>query len=267
MSGCSITSVARTILEVFGPAADGLEPAAAPADARVTARAPAGGVKKLLVYAPDAIGRLMVEELPAEFGALAAAGCFKVPVQSVYPPKTPVCFASMFSGLAPEGHGIRKYEKPVLACRTIFDALPARGVRTAIAAVKDSSIDLIFRGRRVDYFSGRDDGEVTRLALGLIEEGQHDCLLAYHQRYDDILHASDPWNAAALEAVKEHLLAFGELTGAFDKKWSGLPRAALFAPDHGAHTGPDGRGTHGDNIPDEMDVAHFWKFSAAAEGA
>jgi hypothetical protein len=260
----SITSVARTILEAFDLPADGLEQAAAPADDRVTARAQRPGIKKLLIYAPDAIGRLMVEKMREEFRRLETAGFLEVPVQSVFPSKTPVCFASMFSGLTPEGHGVRKYEKPVLACKTIFDVLPSRGIRTAIVAVKDSSIDLIFRGRKVDYYSEPCDHDATVRALGLIHEGNHDCVLVYHQEYDDTLHATDPWNDGALEAVKGHLRAFDELTAAFDKKWRGLPRAALFAPDHGAHTDPaSGKGTHGDNIPDDMDVLHFWRFHSA----
>lgn len=256
----AITSVAATVLKAFGLPDAGLSPGAAPADARVAALIPEGGVKKLLIYAPDAIGRLMAEKLTAEFREVETAAPLKLPLQSVYPPKTPVCFASMFSGLTPEGHGIRRYEKPVLSCRTIFDVLPERGVRTAIVAVKDSSIDLIFRGRAVSYFSETDDAGVTARALELIAGGEHDCVLAYHQDYDDILHASDPWNPSALKAAGEHVKSFLLLAAAADKAWAGLPRGALFAPDHGAHTAADGRGTHGDDIPDDMDVFHFWGF-------
>lgn len=257
-----ITSVAATVLKLLG-ADGGLEPGAAPADGRVLAPAPAGGVKKLLIYAPDAIGELALAKFPETFAGLRA-GCLKVPLRSVLPSKTPVCFASMFSGLTPEGHGIKHYEKPVLRCKTIFDALPARGVRTAIVAVKDSSIDLIFRGRPVDYYSEPDDGAAAARALRLIEAGAHDCLLVYHQEYDDTLHASDPWNAAAQAALLRHARSFEELAAAHAAKWQGLPRAALFAPDHGAHIDPaTGKGTHGGDSPADMDVAHFWKFSGS----
>jgi len=261
MSEFRITSVAGTILTAFRTADRCLEAGAAPADARVLELLPPGGVKKMLIFAPDAIGLKMVGKLPEVFKKLETAGFRKFPVQSVFPSKTPVCFASMFSGLSPEGHGIRKYEKPVLSCKTVFDALPAHGIRAAIVAVKDSSIDLIFRGREVDYFPEASDPDVTDRALGLIAAGEHDFLLVYHQEYDDILHDTDPWNSAALEAVKGHVLAFEQLSGAFEKKWETLPRAVLFAPDHGAHTDPaTGLGTHGDDIPADMDVAHYWRF-------
>jgi hypothetical protein len=261
MSDYSIASVASTILKVFGAPAGGLEADAAPADERVLALAPAGGVKKLLIYAPDAIGRAMAGKYPELFGRLDKAGFSRFEVQSVFPAKTPVCFASMFSGLAPERHGIRKYEKPVLTCKTVFDALPACGARVAIVAVKLSSIDLIFRGRRTDHYSEVDDEGVTARALKIIDGGKYDCVLAYHQEYDELLHDGDPWNAAAVKAVEGHVRAFERLTAAFDLKWGALPRAALFAPDHGAHIDPaTGKGTHGDDIPADMDVTHFWKF-------
>lgn len=261
MNDHCITSVAGTVLTAFRTPDRCLEAGAAAADERVTALLPPGGVKKMLIFAPDAIGQQMIGKLPGEFKKLEKAGFHKFPLRSVFHSKTPVCFASMFSGLTPEGHGIRQYEKPVLARKTIFDALPGCGVRTAIVAVKDSSIDLIFRGREVDYFSEPCDPDVTARALELINSGNHDCILAYHQEYDDILHDSDPWNNYAVEAVKGHLQAFEELYSAFDKKWAGLPRAALFAPDHGAHTDPaTGRGNHGADIPADMDIAHFWRF-------
>lgn len=267
MNEYCITSVAGTVLTAFRTADHCLEAGAAPADARVLELLPPGGVKKMLIFAPDAIGRAMVAKLPAEFRKLEKAGFVKFPVRSVFPSKTPVCFASMFSGLQPEGHGIKKYEKPVLTCKTIFDALPAHGIRTAIVAVKDSSIDLIFRNREAAYFSEASDPDVTARALELINAGEHDFILAYHQEYDDILHDTDPWNNIAIEAVKGHVLAFEELNAAFDKKWAGLPRAALFAPDHGAHVDPaTGRGSHGDDIPADMDVEHFWRFSAGGPG-
>lgn len=255
-----LTSVARTLLQAMG-IDEGLAGTAAPADARVMKLRPAGGVKKILVYAPDAIGRRMLAIHPELFAGLTAAGFNRMDLRSVYPSKTPVCFASMFSGLPPVGHGIKQYEKPALKCNTIFDALPAHGVRTAIAAVKDSSIDLIFRGRPVDYFSEKYDGEVTARALELIEAGGHDFILAYHQEYDDLVHASGPWKDEAIAAVKRHTESFLKLAAAFDRKWAGVPRAVLFAPDHGAHTDPDtGKGVHGEDIPADMDIAHFWRF-------
>ena len=64
---------------------------------------------------------------------------------SVYPPVTPACFASMYSGLTPAVHGIQAYVKPVLTVDTIFDDLPLAGRRAAIVSTEGDSISLIFR--------------------------------------------------------------------------------------------------------------------------
>lgn len=56
------------------------------------------------------------------------------------PSVTPVCFASMYSGVMPEIHGIMRYEKPVLKIKTVFDALAAAGKRCAIVSTEGDSI-------------------------------------------------------------------------------------------------------------------------------
>jgi predicted AlkP superfamily pyrophosphatase or phosphodiesterase len=182
-----------------------------------------------------------------------------VRVRSVFPPKTPVCFASMFTGAPPEVHGITTYVKPVLECDTLFDALVRAGKRVAIVAVRDSSVDLMFRGRDLDYFSEPDDGLVTRRAEELIHLGKHDFMVVYHQQYDDILHRNTPDAPEALEAAGRHLRSFGDLADAVESAWASENRLIVFAPDHGAHVDPaTGRGTHGEDIPDDMQVLHFY---------
>ena len=118
------------------------------------AREALGGqaVRRCLVFAPDAFGGQLRGVLPDLFARVAAAAPLAVPLRSIDPPWTPVCFASMFTGAGPERHGIRKYEKPVLSIDTVFDAFARAGRRVAIVAVHDSSIDRIFRGRALDYF-------------------------------------------------------------------------------------------------------------------
>lgn len=256
----SIDSVAATLLEALGAPAALLDAGAAPSDRRVLGDCPAP-LKKLLVFCPDALGEVFFKENPDLLAAVRAAAPLGVRLRSALPPKTPVCFASMFSGLPPEGHGIRKYEKPVLACRTVFDALPEFGLSVAVAAVAGSSVDTIFKGRRADYFSEPDDLAVTARGLELIAAGRHDVIVAYQQAYDDALHAGDLRGAPALAAARGHAADFCKLAAAFRARWAGLPRGVLFAPDHGAHFDPAARtGAHGEDIPEDMDVLHFWGF-------
>jgi ubiquinone/menaquinone biosynthesis C-methylase UbiE len=240
----------------------GIEPpvlATAPAFVEVTGRA-----ERILVYCPDAIGRLLLESRPELLKRLRACADFEVPLRAMAPPKTPVCFASMFTGALPEEHGIRKYERPVLTCDTLFDALARAGRRAAVVAVRGCSMGVIFRNRAIDYFSEDDDAAVTRRSLELLRQGEHELIVTYNQAYDDELHKSMPDSPDALAAARQHVETFVLLCQAAEEHWRGLDRAVLFAPDHGAHfDSKRGKGEHGDDIPEDMDLLHFWRVRKA----
>lgn len=167
----------------------------------------------------------------------------------------------MFTGAAPDQHGIRKYEKPVLQCDTLFDALQRAGKRVAIVSVKGSSIDLIFRGRAIDYYSETYDPDVTKRVISLMKADRHEFILAYHQEYDDAMHKTGPFTEEALQAAKNNVRAFVSMNGAFDEYWQRYNRMVAFVPDHGGHMDDAlGRGTHGADIAEDMELKHFYGF-------
>lgn len=218
-------------------------------------------VERCLVYAPDAIGRQVFTRLPELAGAVRRMAPLAACVRSVFPPKTPVCFASMLTGAPPEVHGITQYERPVLECDTIFDALIRAGKNPAIVSVTDASVDVIFRGRDMDYFGEPYDADVTARVLELLEAGRHDFILAYHQEYDDVLHASGTFSAGALAAARRNIEGFVRMVSKARECWRNRAGAVVFAPDHGAHDDIEtGMGTHGDDIDDDMEVLHFFGF-------
>ena len=215
-------------------------------------------IDRCLVYCPDAIGTTVIAENPAMFEPLRKFAPHGVPLVSVFPPKTPVCFASMFTGAPPEAHGIRRYEQKVLECDTLFDALIRAGKRIEIATVEGSSMEVLFKGRGIDLYAGADDQDVTACALRLIEADRHDLIIAYHQEYDDTLHKKGLRSAEALGGIERHVAAFKRLVEACHSGWSRYARLMLFAPDHGAHVdNATGTGDHGQNIPEDMEVTHF----------
>jgi hypothetical protein len=256
----NIAAVTPTICRLFGvepPAlstAESLDPVVRAAGESFDGRP----VARCLLYAPDAIGQ-DVYYANGRFEDVRERAPLEVPLRSVYPPKTPVCFASMFTGAGPEGHGIRKYEKPVLECDTIFDALARAGKKVAIVAVAESSIDRMFLGRPVDYYSEDYDPEVNSRVKDLLARDEHDFILAYHQEYDDLLHETRPDSPAARQAVNNHIRSFVELADAAAEHWSAYDRVLTFSPDHGAHVDPaTGRGDHGDDVPADMEVVHLF---------
>jgi predicted AlkP superfamily phosphohydrolase/phosphomutase len=213
----------------------------------------------VLLYAPDAIGFHLCEAFPEVIEPVAHEAPILVRMKSVAPPVTPVCFSTMFTGTPPAVHGIRKYEKPVLRSETLFDRLVREGRKVAIVAVQDSTIDRLFRDRAIDYFAERYDPDVTETTLQLIKANGHDFVLAYHQEYDDMLHRTTPRAPEAIEAMQRHVASFIRLARAVDESWGSLDRLVGFVPDHGSHIDLDtGRGTHGLDTPEDMDVQHFY---------
>ena len=216
-------------------------------------------VDRVLIYAPDAIGLGLRRDYATLFSGVEKVAPIEVAMKSVLPTYTPVCFSSMFTGAPPEVHGVRRYEKPVLGCDTLFDALARAGKKTAIVAVKDSSIDLIFRNRKIDYYTEEYDPQVESRVLKILDAANYDFILAYHQEYDDLMHASTPRDPKALEAFRRHLKSFETLASAFNKRYVSSNRVVAFTPDHGTHIDPaTGKGTHGTDTPDDVDVNHFW---------
>jgi hypothetical protein len=221
-------------------------------------------IEKCLIYAPDAIGQSLFVEKHDWFSQVLKFAPLEVHLQSIMPPKTPVCFASMFTGASPKVHGIGSYEKPVLKCDTLFDALARAGKKVAIASVKESSIDMIFKGRKVDYFTEEYDPEVKDRTIKLLGEGKHDLILAYNQEYDDVMHREGTRSYVALGALRNHLRTFQELALAFNDKWKKYNRMLVFAPDHGAHQETkEGKGFHGNDIPEDMEVVHLYGLKKA----
>jgi hypothetical protein len=219
--------------------------------------------EKCLIFCPDAIGAHLWSRPELDFGNILKTAPMRLELRSVIPPKTPVCFASMFTGAPPEIHGIRRYERPVLSCDTLFDAVLRAKRRVAIVAVRNSSIDLIFRGRALDYFSEAYDSEVLDRALQLVRATDHDLIIAYQQEYDDTLHRTTPLSDECLRAAQNHLDAFDRLAETVRESWRPFRRALIFAPDHGAHLDPaTGRGDHGENSPEDMHLFHCYGLQA-----
>ena len=216
-------------------------------------------IEKIMLFAPDAIGEWLFQRHRDEFAPVIKEAPIQIPVRSMTPSYTPVCYGSMFTGMKPQEHGITKYMKPVLKVETIFDAASKAGKKVALVAVKDCSIDLIFRERKIDYYTEKYDPEVNQRVLELLEKQDYDLIVAYNQEYDDLMHDSTPTDPEAIEAFRRHLKAFKKLADAFNKRYQDRNRVIAFLPDHGTHVDPEtGKGSHGTESPDDMEVRHFW---------
>jgi hypothetical protein len=256
----SICSITPTICSLLGVS----PPAASEADALVevvgSLGSPrSGAIDRCLIFSPDAIGSGLVRKYSSLFLRVGRHAPIEVGLQSVMPPKTPVCYASMFTGALPSVHGITEYVKRAPACETLFNVLVRTGLSTAIVAVKDSTMDTIFRQTGVDHFTETYDKAVLDRTRELIKADRHHLIVAYQQEYDDTLHREHPESAAAMEAVRRHVGSFVSLAAVVRRVWGGRRYLIAFSPDHGAHyDAAKGTGTHGDDVPEDMEVTHFF---------
>ncbi|MFN8670487.1 MAG: hypothetical protein U0457_00195 [Candidatus Sericytochromatia bacterium] len=222
-------------------------------------------IEKVLVFAPDAVGEFLQKDYSNYFDEVKKYAPISLKIASVFKPVTPVCFASMFTGALPTVHGIKKYEKPVIKIDTIFDSLIEENKKTTIVSVKNSSIDLIFRNRNLDYYSEKYDKEVIEKTIELLKKDKYDFILAYNQEYDDSIHDTYPLSEKSLIALKNQNSNFVKLAKAFNELYFNYNRAIIYTPDHGCHINENGFGDHGENIKEDMNIIHFWGIFKANE--
>src|SRR5579859_4080057 len=252
----AITAITPTVCALLGINPPGLSDCQALPEVLEASQAELGPrpVQRCLLFCPDAIGAWLPEKYPSMFIDVAVHAPLRVRLRSVIPPKTPVCWTSVFTGALPDIHGIRPVSpRPTFHGDTLFDALIRTRKKVAIVAVTDSSMDRVFRGRDMDYFPERYDQEVTDRVLKLLDAGSHDVIVGYEQEYDDVMHQSTPESPEALRAVEHHVEAFRVVAGAFSIRWRTYDRAIMWLTDHGTHVDAvTGKGMHGDDIPEDM---------------
>lgn len=219
-----------------------------------------GTADRVLMYNPDAVAWWIFEKYHALFEPILEDSLV-LQTESVMPSVTPVCFASIYSGLMPADHGIRSYTKPVLTCETVFDALIRAGKKPVICSTGTDSISMIFREREMDYFIFDTPDEVNAKAEELIRLNRHDLIVVYNGNYDGTMHRYGPEAEESLDALRHNIAAYGHLTALAEEVWgkAGLRYAAGFVTDHGCHEIDGGCGSHGLDMPEDMNVVHLWR--------
>ncbi len=219
---------------------------------------------RVVMYNPDAQAQWLVEKYPELFTPVTERAAVGMPMATVMPSVTPVCFATMYSGAQPEVHGIRKYEKPVLKIDTIFDALLRAGKKVAIVASEHCSVGCIFLERELDYYIFPSDAEADEKAvqkgIELIEADQYDFIVIYNGMYDSVMHATFPESDKAMAWIKHHTDAYARIHDAAKAaaEKNGHRTLIGYATDHGVHTNESGRGAHGKYIPEDINITHFY---------
>ncbi|MBR0138878.1 MAG: hypothetical protein IJM17_01175 [Firmicutes bacterium] len=217
-----------------------------------------GPADRAVLYHADAVGMYIWQKYTDLFAPVYLHSSMAVPFVSTVESVTPVAHASMYTGMDPEGHGIRSYVRPQLTCTTLFDVLIGAGKKVAIVAQDDSTFLHIFAGRNMDYFEEANAIGVQEKTLELIESDEYDLISIHSFDYDNAAHAYGPESKEALNAVAIEAEGFGRLAEAMER-YRGKHRTLLtYSPDHGQHLIAGGRGAHGSRMIEDMNVVHFF---------
>lgn len=256
-----ITQTCRTVTELMGfdapEAADCANPMVINAANKFF-----GGekVERALLYNPDAIGLWLYIKYTEMFTDTVSRSSMALPVKCVMPSVTPVCFASMYTGIVPEKHGIMKYVKPVLTVETLFDSAIAAGKKPIIISTEGDSISKIFLERNMDYIICDTPDECNMHAERIMREDKHDIVVVYNGNYDGTMHRWGPEHEESLAALTHNVNAYAHLRDVAEEAWTGHRRICAFLPDHGCHEIDGGCGGHGLDMAEDMNIIHFYDF-------
>lgn len=225
-----------------------------------------GGEKadRVVMYNPDAIAQWVYEQYPYYFDGTQEYTGVKIPLTAVMPSVTPVCFGTMYTGAQPEVHGIQKYEKPIITIDTLFDALIRAGKKVAVITYGKCSMGAIFLGRDMDYFHFDDRGEegiikVNAKAFELIMRDEHDFVAIYNGNYDTRMHKEGPENPKSLSELRVNAHMFSVLSQLVKTQWTKHNTLVGFAMDHGCHEIDGHCGSHGLDMPEDINIVHLYK--------
>ncbi len=214
---------------------------------------------RVFMYNPDGIAQWIYEKYPFLTCEAREIADIEVPLKAVMPSVTPVCFGTMYTGAQPSVHGIKAYEKPVIAIDTIFDAMIRAGKKCAIVSTANDSMSKIFLERQMDYYIYDTVEEVNAKAAKLITEDKHDLICVYNRNFDCRMHKYGPESIEALSELKSNSHEFAMFASLIKDCWKQHNTLVGFAMDHGCHEIDGGCGSHGLDMPEDINIVHLYK--------
>ena len=226
-----------------------------------------GGKKadRIVMYNPDAIPQWIYEKYPHFFKPADARAELKMPFRTVMPSVTPVCFGTMYTGAQPAVHGIQKYAKPVIRIDTLFDALIRAGKKPAIISQTNCSMSKIFLEREMDYFIYPDADSVYAKAAEVLMKDEHDFVIIYSCNYDSVMHKTGPESPEALAELRVNVRTFAMFSEMVKRHWKHHNTLVGFGMDHGCHEIDGDNGSHGLDMPEDLNIMHMYQIYPATE--
>ena len=220
-----------------------------------------GKADRVFMYNPDAIAQWVYQKYDNLVGEVKAHADIEIPLCSVMPSVTPVCFGTMYTGAQPAVHGIQKYEKPVIRIDTLFDALIRAGKKPALVTYGQCSLGKIYLERNMDYFHCDTGGidRVNAIAAELILRDEHDFILVYNGNYDSAMHKNGPESVVSLSELRANARTFATFSELIERNWKKHNTLVGFAMDHGCHEIDGDAGSHGLDMEEDLNIVHLYK--------
>ena len=216
---------------------------------------------RIFMYNPDAIAEWIYRKYPGLCKAASDCAGIEIPLASVMPSVTPVCFGTMYTGAQPAVHGIQKYEKPVIKIDTLFDALIRAGKKPALITYRTCSLSKIYLERDMAYYHYEADGieAVNAKAAELILRDEYDFILVYNGNYDSVMHKFGPESVEALAELRQNASVFGSFYRMIREHWTSHNTLIGFAMDHGCHEIDGENGSHGLDMDEDINICHLYQ--------
>lgn len=223
-----------------------------------------GKADRVVMYNPDAIAQWIYQKYFGFFDIVRKYAEVEIPLATVMPSVTPVCFGTMYTGAQPEIHGIERYEKPVITIDTLFDALIRAGKKPALITYGKSSLGRIYLERDMDYYHFEERGRegiaaVNAKAAEIILEDRHDFILIYNGNYDGTMHKTGPESTEALSELNANCHTFAWISELIKNNWKHHNTLVGFAMDHGCHEIDGCCGSHGLDMVEDINIVHLYK--------
>ena len=223
------------------------------------------GADRLFMYNPDAISEWVYRKYPEYTKEVRERCDIELPMATVMPSVTPVCFGTMYTGAQPAVHGIRKYEKPVIKIDTLFDSFVRAGKKVAIVADSECSMGKIFLEREIDYYIFDSVEKVNAKAAELIVRDEYDFIAVYNGNYDSTIHKNGTESARSLSELRANSRTFGIFCEMIQNNWKKHNTLVGFAMDHGSHDIDGDCGSHGLDMDEDINIVHLYKVYTCEE--
>ena len=232
-----------------------------------------GGRKadRIFMYNPDAIAYWLQRKYPYFVETVQQNTDLAIPFWVPFPPVTPVCFGTMYTGAEPQVHGIVKYERPVIRIDTLFDALIRAGKKPLIISIRNCSMSLIFNERPMDYIVKDTVEEANAAAAEAILADEHDFIAVYNSNFDSRMHRTGPEDPRALAEMRYNDRMFGTFADLIRRHWTTHDTLMGYGMDHGCHARYKEKetglslGDHGYDMPEDREVCHYFKAIPASK--